>query len=390
MVENDDVHRLEYDEKKIILLGTAHVSHKSVDLVKEVIAEEKPDTVCVELCESRYQALTKKQQWQDTDLLKVIKEKKAAFLLANFMLASIQKKIGKQLGIKPGEEMAQAIKSAETSGAQIHLADRDIRTTLSRAWRTVTLWGKLKLMAQFALSVIGADEISEEEVEELKNKDMLETLLSEIGESQPQLKKILIDERDQYLAEKIRSAPGNKIVAVVGAGHVPGIKTGWKSQIDMEELEKMPPKGNMGSIIKWGLPAVIIAFVTTGFFMAGKEAGTEMVKFWFAANIVLAGIGAALAFAHPITILTAAVASPITSLNPMLAAGWVAGVVQVFISKPKVRDFESLQDDISSIKGFWNNKITRILLVVVFTNLGSSSGAILSFFYYSLKLFLDI
>ena len=379
MIDDNDVHRLLYDGKEITVLGTAHVSQKSVDLVRDIIEEEKPDTVCIELCDSRFQALTQKQKWQDTDLLKVIKEKKAPLLLANFMLASIQKKIGKKLGIKPGEEMAQAIRSAEISGSQIHLADRDIRTTLSRAWHAITFWEKLKLTGQFVASLVGVDEISEEEVENLKNKDMLETLLSEIGESQPQLKKILIDERDLYLAEKIRKAPGEKIVAVVGAGHVPGIKQAWNSTIDIEELEKKPPKGHIGSILKWGIPAIIVALVTAGFFMVGAEAGKEMIKFWFIANMVLAGIGAALAFAHPLTIITAAVASPITSLNPMIAAGWVAGVVQIFISKPKVRDFESLPDDITSLKGFWHNKITRLLLVVVLTNLGSASGAWLSF-----------
>lgn len=374
MQDNSDIHRLEYNDKQVILLGTAHVSQKSVDLVKEVIEEEKPDTVCVELCKSRFQALTKKQQWQETDLLKVIKEKKAAFLLANFMLASIQRKIGKQLGIKPGQEMAQAIKSAETEGSKIHLADRDIRTTLSRAWRTVTFWGKLKLMAQFAFSIFGVDEISEEEVEELKNKDMLETLLSEIGESQPQLKKILIDERDQYLTKKIRTAPGEKVVAVVGAGHVPGIKAGWRKKVDMVRLEEMPPKGNLGTILKWGIPALIIAIIALGFFKAGADVGTEMVKYWVAANAVMAALGALIAFAHPLTIIVAAIASPITSLNPMLAAGWFAGIVQVLITKPKVKDFESIQDDISSLKGFWSNRIVKILLVVVFTNLGSSLG----------------
>ena len=189
MLDNNDVHRLEYDGKEIIILGTAHVSQKSVDLVRDIIDEEKPDTVCIELCESRFKALTQKQEWQDTDLLKVLKEKKASLLLAQFMLASIQRKIGKKLGIKPGEEMAQAIRSAELSESKIHLADRDIRITLARAWHSVTFWEKLKLMAQFVASSFGADEISEEEVEELKNKDMLETLLSEIGESQPQLKK---------------------------------------------------------------------------------------------------------------------------------------------------------------------------------------------------------
>ena len=245
MLDNNDIHRIEYDGKEVIILGTAHVSQKSVDLVRETIKEEKPDTVCIELCDSRFQALTQKQKWQDTDLLKVLKEKKAPLLLANFMLASIQKKIGKKLGIKPGEEMAQAIRSAKETGAKIHLADREIRTTLARAWRAITFWEKFKLMGQFIASMVGADEISEEEVEELKNKDMLEALLSEIGESQPQLKKILIDERDQYLTEKIRNAPGQKIVAVVGAGHVPGITQGWESKIDIEELEKKPEKGHL-------------------------------------------------------------------------------------------------------------------------------------------------
>ncbi|MGD9162737.1 MAG: TraB/GumN family protein [Desulfobacteraceae bacterium] len=380
MPDNNDVHRLEYNGKEIIILGTAHVSQKSVDLVRDTIEAEKPDTVCVELCDSRFQALTQKQKWQDTDLLKVIKEKKATLLLANFMLSSIQRKIGKKLGIKPGEEMAQAIRSAKEADSKIHLADRDIRTTLSRAWKSITLWEKVKLMAQFVASSFGADEISEEEVEELKNKDMLETLLTEIGESQPQLKKILIDERDQYLTEKIRTAPCEKIVAVVGAGHVPGIKAGWNSDIDMEELEKQPPKGNLGSTLKWGIPILIVVLIIAGFYIFGIEAAKEMVKTWVIANMLCAGVGAALAFAHPVTIITAAVASPITSLNPMIGAGFVAGAVQIFISKPKVRDFESLPDDITSIKGFWKNKITKILLVVAFTNLGSSAGAIYSFF----------
>ena len=377
MIDNDDIHRLKYGEKEIIILGTAHVSQKSVDLVKDVIAEEKPDTVCIELCDSRFQALTQKQKWQDTDLLKVLKEKKASLLLAQFMLASIQRKIGKKLGIKPGEEMAQAIRSAEETDSKIHLADRDIRITLARAWHSVSFWEKLKLMAQFIASSFGADDISEEEVEELKNKDMLETLLSEIGEAQPQLKKILIDERDHYLTEKIRNAPGQKVIAVVGAGHVPGIKAGWESSINIDELEKKPPKGHLGSILKWVIPSLAIVLIATGFII-GPEAGKEMVGFWFIANVIPAGVGAALAFAHPITIIVAAAVSPITSLNPMLPAGLVAGIVQMNFSKPKVRDFESLPEDITSIKGFWRNKITKILLVFMLTNLGSSSGAIYS------------
>jgi pheromone shutdown-related protein TraB len=186
---------------------------------------------------------------------------------------------------------------------------------------------------------------------------------------------VLIDERDQYLAHKIRTAPGNKIVAVVGAGHVPGIKKYWSEPVDMEALEVIPPKGKWVGFIKWGIPALVIALIILGFYMAGANAGADMIKWWILANATLAGLGAACALAHPLTVLAAFVASPITSLNPMVAAGWVAGLVQVFLVKPKVKDFQSLPEDIVSVKGFWRNKITRILLIVVLTNLGSSLGA---------------
>ncbi|MBN1625685.1 MAG: TraB/GumN family protein [Deltaproteobacteria bacterium] len=374
MDEISDVHRLRYEEKDITIIGTAHVSRKSADLVEEIIAEQKPDTVCVELCDSRYQALTQKQKWQDTDIIKIIKEKKAFFLLANLMLASIQKKIGQKLGIRPGQEMLSAIESAGKVNAHVHLADRDIRTTLSRSWRSMGLWSRFKLMMQFMASLLGVDEISEKDVEELKNQDILETVLSEIGEIQPQLKRILIDERDQYLADKIRNAPGERIVAVVGAGHVPGIKNNWEKDIDLKALEEAPKKGKLFTIFKWGIPAAIVCLIAAGFFIVGESAGAHMIKYWIIVNALLAGIGAALAFAHPITVVSAAVAAPITSLNPMIAAGWVAGLVEIFLGKPKVRDFESLPEDITSVKGFWRNKITRILMVVVFTNIGSILG----------------
>ena len=210
MTEETNRHELTYNNKEITLLGTAHVSIKSADLVERVIREVEPDTVCIELCQSRYQALTQKKKWQDTDLIKIIKEKKAFFLLSNFMLSSIQKKIGKKLGIRPGEEMMRAIQAAESTGSAIHLADRDIRITLSKVWRSMGLWAKIKLMVQFSVSIVGGDDITEEDVEEMKKKDVLETILSEIGQSQPKLKRILIDERDQYLAHRIRNAPGEE------------------------------------------------------------------------------------------------------------------------------------------------------------------------------------
>lgn len=375
MTNNDNIHLLTFEDKEITLIGTAHVSRESADLVVKVIEEEKPDTVCVELCESRYKAIKQKNRWQNTDLIKVIREKKSFLLLSNLLLTSFQKKIGQKLGIKPGEEMIRAMDSADSVGAHIHLADRDIRITLSRTWRLMGLWTKMKLLAQLVTSMGEVDSIKEEDIEKMKDKDVLETLLSEIGKTLPELRRILIDERDKYLTEKIRSAPGKRIVAVVGAGHVPGIKRGWNEAIDLNALDVLPPKGKIFSFLKWGIPALVVGLIVLGFFYAGASAGTHMIKWWVLANAVFAGLGAAIALAHPLTILSAIVASPITSLNPMIAAGWVAGLVETFIGKPKVKDFENLPADILSLKGFWKNKITRILLIVVFTNLGSSLGA---------------
>ncbi len=378
MVNNDNKHHLTIEDKDIILLGTAHVSEESADLVAEVVKEERPDTVCVELCESRYKAMTQENRWKDTDLIKVIKEKKAFLLLSNLMLAAFQKKIGKKLGIKPGEEMRRAVSAAKTVDAGVHLADRDIRITLSRTWRLMGLWTKIKLLTQLITSMGEVDSIEKADIEKMKEKDVLETLLAEIGDTLPELRRVLIDERDQYLAAKIRTAPGKKIVAVVGAGHVPGIQRYWNEPVDIEALEVLPPKGKFAGFLKWGIPVVVVGLIILGFFMAGADAGKDMIKWWVLANGIFAGLGAAVALAHPLTILSAIVASPITSLNPMIAAGWVAGLVEVFLRKPKVKDFESMPEDITSMKGFWKNKITRILLIVVLTNLGSSLGAFIA------------
>ena len=374
-MDNDNKTRLSTEGRDVIIIGTAHVSRESADLVARVIEEEQPDTVSVELCQSRYQAITQKDRWENTDLLKVIKEKKAFLLLSNLLLSSFQRRIGRKLGIKPGQEMMIAIQSAEAIGAQVHLADRDIRTTLTRAWRMMGFWRKLKLLFSLLTSMGEVDNITQEDVEKMKNQYVLEALLSELGQAMPELRNILIDERDRYLASKIRTAPGEKIVAVVGAGHVPGIKKYWEQSIDLEALDRMPPKGKMVGLLKWGIPALVVGLIGFGFFMAGASGGVHMIKWWVIANAVLAGIGAALALAHPLTILSAIVASPITSLNPMIAAGWVAGLVEAFLGKPKVKDFHNLQEDILSFKGFWRNKITRILLIVVFTNMGSAFGA---------------
>lgn len=374
MTDDNMIHSLYAGDKEILLIGTAHVSRESAALVAEVIHVEHPDTVCVELCASRFQSIRNRNQWQETNIVRVIKEKKAFLLLSNLLLASFQKRIAEKLDIHPGQEMIKAIEAAEAINAEIHLADRDVRITLSRTWRTMGLWSKLKLMFQLLLSLGEVDDITEEDVEKMKQEDILESVLSDIGKSLPEIRDILIDERDQYLAQKIRTAPGKKIVAVVGAGHVPGIKKYWNATVDETALEQVPPKSGFSRLMKWFIPAGIIVLLGMGFFYGGKDAGAQMITLWIAANGILAGLGALLAMAHPMTILSSVLAAPLTSLNPMIAAGWVSGLVEAFSRKPKVRDFENLQNDIHTLRGFWRNNITRILLVVVFTNIGSALG----------------
>ncbi len=372
------IHRLYFEDKEIILLGTAHVSKESVELVSSVIEEEKPDTVCVELCQSRYQSILQNDRWREMNIVKVIKEKKSFLLLSNLLLASFQKRIAKKLDVKPGEEMIKAVEAGKAVGAGIHLADRDVRITLSRTWRIMGLWDKLKLLFQLLLSVGEVDNINEKEIEKMKQEDVLQTLLSEVGKSFPLLSQILIDERDRYLAHKIRTAPGKKIVAVVGAGHLSGIKKYWNVDIDIKRLEKIPSKRMASTFFKWFFPLSVLLLFILGFFYGGHNAGAHMITWWIIANGLMAGIGAIIALAHPLTILSSVLAAPLTSLNPMIAAGWVSGLVEAFVRKPKVKDFENLTTDMLSIRGFWKNKVTRILLVVLFTNLGSTLGTMLA------------
>ncbi|MFZ7125013.1 MAG: TraB/GumN family protein [Desulfobacterales bacterium] len=379
MIEHPNLTTLRTADKTVYLVGTAHISKESETLVRQVIESAKPDTVCVELCESRLQSIRQKERWREMDIIKVIREKKAFLLLSNLILAAFQKRIADRMDIAPGQEMLTAVECAESHGATLVMADRDIRITLGRTWRRMGLWGKVKLLFQLILSLGEAEAISQEDIEKMKQEDMLESLLSELGQSMPMLREVLIDERDRFLAQKIRTAPGSTIVAVVGAGHVPGIRNYWEQDVDIAALSKLPPKGRGVRMMHWLLPLAVMMLFAYGFYRGGSEAGSDMILWWVAANGILAGLGALIALGHPLTILSSVLAAPLTSLNPMIAAGWVSGLVEAFSRKPKVRDFESLQNDIRSVRGFWKNKVTRILLVVVFTNLGSSIGTMVAF-----------
>lgn len=370
---NDCITRLHLDGKEFILIGTAHVSRQSAEQVKEVIELERPDSVCVELDEQRYQTITEGNKWQDTDIFKIIKEKKATLLLVNLLLSSFQKRIAKQFGIKPGQEMIQGIESAKEVGAHLVLADRNIQITFSRIWHGVGFWGKIKLLMEIIMSIFADDDITEEDLEKLKSQDMLNSILNDFTKSFPRLKTPLIDERDQYLAQKIREAPGPKVVAVLGAAHVPGITVEITREQDLEALTKIPPSSKIGKVIGWSIPAIIVALIAVTF-IANPSVGLQQTISWALWTGSFAAIGTALAFGHPLSILTALVVAPITTLHPLIAAGWFAGLTQAYIRRPSVRDFENLAEDIFSFKGFWNNKVTRILLIVTMANIGGSIG----------------
>jgi len=374
MPYSGNVHEIILDGKKILLIGTAHISQSSVDEVKTVINQVKPDTVCIELCSSRYQAMLAKDQWKNMDIFKVIREEKSFLLFANLIMTAFQKRLGSRLGVKPGSEMFEAANVAEKLNSKLVLADRDVKITLQRTWRGMKFWAKMKILGQLLASLFIRDEISKEEIEKLKESDALSEAMKLLSDQSPEMKRILIDERDQYMAEKIRQSMGKLVVAVVGAGHVKGLTAELENKHNLAELESVPPTGKTVAWLKWGIPALIIALIVYGFFTVDTDVSIEMIQRWVLINGTLSALGTAAAFGHPITIAVAFIAAPFTSLNPTIAAGWVAGLVEALLRKPQVRDFENLADDITHLRGFWQNNITRILLVVIFANLGSAIG----------------
>lgn len=360
----------------ISLLGTAHVSRSSVAEVEAAIAELKPDVVAVELCQGRFESMQNRAKWQETDIVKVIKEKKAGILLANMVLASFQRRIGTQLGVKPGQEMQAAIEHAQAAGCRLELIDRPIQATLQRAWGQLTFKEKNKIIWRVMISMFAAEDFEEADIERLKEQDMLTAAIEEVGRAVPTVKRVLIDERDSYMAAKLQALDG-RVLAVIGAGHAAGITAKLaEPPADLAELEQLPPKQN--SLVKWLIPGLIVGIVLGGFFMGGVDQGVSMLKWWLIITALGAALGAAAALAHPLSILVAAVASPITTLNPALAAGWFAGLAEAYLRKPRVADFENLQTDLETAAGFWKNPIMRTLLVVAFANLGATLGSLIA------------
>jgi len=373
---SEDVQRVERDGREFILVGTAHVSRESAELVREVIERERPDHVCVELDEQRFQALSQRTRWENLDLRQLIRRKQLATLFVNLVLASYQKNIGDKLGVLPGTELLEAVRTADEAGIPYSLSDRDVRTTLLRAWRSMSFWQRAKLCGGLLAGTFAGPDLSEDELRDLRRKDVLSEVMAELAKAMPALKDVLIDERDTYLAQKIREVEGRRVVAVVGAGHVEGIRAHLSSGAiaDLKAISEVPPTSSAWQWVGWGIPAVIIGSLALIAWTKGAAVAGESLRFWILVNGIPSGIGALLALAHPLTIVAAVIAAPITSLTPVIGAGYVTAFVQAYVQPPRVRDFHSVIEDAGSLPNWWRNRLLRVLLAFIFPTLGSLIG----------------
>jgi pheromone shutdown-related protein TraB len=352
------------------------VSRESAELVRRVIEEERPDHVCVELDEQRFKALSQKNRWDSLNLKQVIRNKQLPTLLINLLLSSFQKRIGRKLGVLPGTELLEATRAADDLGIPYSLCDRNIRVTMLRAWRSMSLWKKNQLLAAIIAGAAGSEELSEEELARMRQHDVLSEMMNELAEAMPNLKRILIDERDTYLAEKILQAEGRRVVAVVGAGHIEGIKKALHDgeRTELAPIEVIPDAVPVGRIIGWSIPVLVLGSLALIAWTKGSAVAGENLLFWILANGIPAGIGAVLALAHPLTVLAAVVAAPITSLTPVIGAGYVTAFVQAYVQPPLVRDFHTVSDEIASLRCWWSNRLLRLFLAFLLPTLGSLIG----------------
>lgn len=371
---------IEVNGRKIILVGTAHISKDSIEEAVHIIQEVKPDRVCVELDNGRLESLTNEQGWQELDISKVLKEGKGFLLLANLVLSSFQKKLGDDVGVKPGEEMKEALKASNELGIPSSMVDRPIHITLQRAWAKTRLWGKAKLLATLISSAFSNEELNSADIEGLKEQGAMDSMMDELAQYLPSVKEVLIDERDRYLASHIWESEGNTIVAIIGAGHLPGteaiireIAQGSRSS-DTSDIADVPPKSIGSRLLGLIVPGLIVALLVAGFFTGGAITSLEMLVRWLLWNGSLAALGTIIALGHPVAILTAFLGAPVATINPFIGVGLFSGLAQAWVRKPQVKDMENLASDVTSIKGFYKNRISHILLIFFLSSLGGAIG----------------
>src|SRR3989344_198585 len=375
-----ELERIKINGKEIVLLGTAHISIKSVEDIRVAIKKEKPDIVGVELDSQRLSQLMQGNKWSNTNIGKIISSGQTYLFLLTLLLSNLQRSLGQKIGIKPGAEMVEAIKIAKEKEIPIMLLDRNVNVTLARAMGKMKLSEKIKLL----FSIFGgffADEknaISAQSIEKLKEKDMIDALMQELSREMPSVKSVLVDERDAYIANSIKKSPGKKILAVVGAGHIEGIKQRMHEEIDIAKISIVEKKTSVLKYIGYAIPIIFGIIIISLFFLKGGELTTTALIYWFFSTGTLAALGTLIAGGHPFSAIAAFLAAPFTTLHPLLAAGWAAGYVEAKIRNPKVKDFEGLKN-LNSFGDFTKNQVTRILLVVALANLGATIGVLIGF-----------
>ena len=371
--------------KEITLIGTAHVSQDSVDEVAKAIDEIGPDRICVELDIGRYKSKTEPQGWESLNIKTILKENKGFLMLANMALSSYQKKLGEQMGVSPGDEIMRAAQLATERNIPLSFCDREIQVTFKRAWRLSNGWNKIKLISSLLTAVFSNEEISNEEIEKLKETNVLQSMLDEMAAELPTIKKVLIDERDQYLASNIFTAEGTKIVAVVGAGHAPGLVAHMQKlerqevSANVDSITTVPPASKAGKVFSWAIVVALLGIIVAGFIRSGWDQGLEMFLYWFGLNATLTGIAAILSLAHPVTIIVSMAAAPVTALSPTLGVGMVAGILEASMRKPRVKDFERVSEDIMHFKGWFTNRIIHALFIFMTTSIFASIGTFIAF-----------
>ncbi len=377
-----DVHRLNKDGREFIIVGTAHISRQSADLVKDVIEKEKPDVVCVELDEKRFKALSEKNRWENLDLKSIIRQKQLSTLIVNLLLSSYQKKLGEKLGVMPGTELLEAVQTANEKNIPVELCDREVRITMRRAWNSMNLWQKSKFLSGGLAGIFEKQNLTEEKLAELRNKDVLSEMMNEIGKAMPILKRVIIDERDQFIAQRMKDCSGRKIVSVVGAGHVKGIVKFLESnnKVDLKSIEVIPDPSFINKVLGWGLPIIIVASIFyIGFSQGISEAGSNAL-FWILACGIPSAIGALISIAHPLTILASFVSAPVTSLSPLIGVGYVAAFVQAYMQPPIVKEFQEVSKDFRKVSQWWKNRLLKVFLVFVLSSIGGVIGTSVGFF----------
>lgn len=377
------------NDQNFTVLGTAHVSRTSAEIVSALIHSGEYDAVAIELDASRHQNLTDKDAWSKMDLMQVVKSGKAGLLAINLALSSYQQRIADQFGIQPGAEMIAAIDASKEHNLPLLLIDREISTTLNRVIRNVGFWKRMNILAGLVASVFSNDKITEDDIEQLKSGDMLESTFSEFAEQSSEIYVPLVAERDEYLALELlnrtrtRAPHAKNILVVIGAGHLSGMMGHIEESKEtpmlertarLKELQIIPSTPKYQKYLPWIIAAIIVAGFAIGFIRGGADFGASLVWTWVLYNVIITGIGGIIALAHPLTILASALSSPLTSLNPLISAGLVSGTTELMLRKPTVADFESLRTDVGTVRGWWKNKVARVLLVFILTTISSASA----------------